>query len=449
MLSSQNKLPPEDKTLVCYYKKLHEESKASKEEKKPAVAKDAKTTEFRLWGKLNVRLQKLTEEFLYHEELIALSQTATAHRQSSKAILLKRHFPVDFARVERTKTPDQKTHYAQAFKAACQRDVVNTKEWKEGKSVPHKSNARHERLLLLCKEGRLAELKNEKLTIIDFYNICDGQSFTLRYWAAKNHHPRLLNYLYGEILKLFPEEADIHHRLLEFNKTLLHLAADLNQLAVVKTLLACDSITIDARDSDNRTPLYLAAWMGHFEIAQLLLDHKADPNATNSRDQTLLIVAAIGGHLQVAELLLKHRAKINGTNKQGTTALNNAAYFGHYDVVTFLLQHNADITLRDHGKTAFEWATDPTIKIPLLIAEIELFINENRPAKPGLFGDSLNPLQQLKIALEKKDFARIENLKIPNQGTPGQIYQKALQIVELMKPKPEPIKKHHAKCVVM
>lgn len=60
---------------------------------------------------------------------------------------------------------------------------------------------------------------------------------------------------------------------------------------------------IDARDSRGRTPLFLAASKGHFEICRLLLDAGADPCAVDDAGNTAVSFALSSGHPQIAALL--------------------------------------------------------------------------------------------------------------------------------------------------
>lgn len=62
-------------------------------------------------------------------------------------------------------------------------------------------------------------------------------------------------------------------------------------------------------DQDDQTPLHCAARMGHKELVKLLLDHKANPNATTTAGQTPLHIAAREGHVQTVRILLDMEAQ--------------------------------------------------------------------------------------------------------------------------------------------
>src|ERR1039458_10205808 len=67
--------------------------------------------------------------------------------------------------------------------------------------------------------------------------------------------------------------SDIHAQ-----ASALHLAARAGNLAEVKRRLSAGD-QVEARDELGRTPLHHAAAGGYIDIAALLLDHGADPNA--------------------------------------------------------------------------------------------------------------------------------------------------------------------------
>lgn len=63
----------------------------------------------------------------------------------------------------------------------------------------------------------------------------------------------------------------------------LHFAAQNNRLETAEVLLKA-GISRDARTKVDRTPLHMAAYEGHFEMVQLLINYGAD---VNSRDMVI------------------------------------------------------------------------------------------------------------------------------------------------------------------
>ena len=77
---------------------------------------------------------------------------------------------------------------------------------------------------------------------------------------------------------------------LEFDKvrkTGLHWAACRDHVEVVQELMKAGAF-IDARDCINRTPLYLAARIGHVAAVRLLLAHKANPFLRTTSQRTAI-----------------------------------------------------------------------------------------------------------------------------------------------------------------
>src|SRR6266850_378053 len=104
-------------------------------------------------------------------------------------------------------------------------------------------------------------------------------------------------------------------------QTPLHQAVDDLQvhvedyyLAVIGFLLE-HGAEVDALDSDNLTPLHVAAHHGSVKAAQLLLEHGASLHLQNNEGRTPVQVAETRGDDEFTELLLEHLQ-----NKQRTTS---------------------------------------------------------------------------------------------------------------------------------
>lgn len=105
---------------------------------------------------------------------------------------------------------------------------------------------------------------------------------------------------------------------------------------------------LEAHSSDGWTPLHLAAFFGHPELAAALLNRGADIEArsTNSMKNTPLHAAAAGGHAAVVEMLAKRGADVNARQEGGWTALHAAAQAGNREMVELLLANGADVQAR-------------------------------------------------------------------------------------------------------
>lgn len=114
-------------------------------------------------------------------------------------------------------------------------------------------------------------------------------------------------------------------------------------------------------ESRNRysgdTALITATRAGYHDIACLLLDKKADLDAINRHGDTALIAAVARGHVATAKALIDAGCDLNKKNRNGSTALMLAAEHGHLDLVRMLLTAGADQNKRDkQGITALMWA---------------------------------------------------------------------------------------------
>ena len=107
------------------------------------------------------------------------------------------------------------------------------------------------------------------------------------------------------------------------------------------------------------TPLHYACCLGHFEMAVLLIDHKALVNAATEDGYTPLMMAVEAENTDLVALLHNRGAKVNASIP-GTlsTALHMAARRGDIDSVRELIRAGADFKARagkDHYKrTALE-----------------------------------------------------------------------------------------------
>lgn len=116
-------------------------------------------------------------------------------------------------------------------------------------------------------------------------------------------------------------------------------------LQKVRALLNENPNLVSARTAIDNTPLSLAVWRGHKEVAKLLLEKGADVNARTIDGDTPLHGAAESDYMgrnnrnAVAELLLAHGAEVNAKNKYGDTPLHKAVEAGHKDVAELLRKH--------------------------------------------------------------------------------------------------------------
>lgn len=88
-----------------------------------------------------------------------------------------------------------------------------------------------------------------------------------------------------------------------------------------------------------------AARNGQADLAGILLDAGADPDARDRQGRSALYWAAAAGQAAVVELLLERKADLNLAALSGDTPLAVAAQNGYAAVVQTLLGHGADSAL--------------------------------------------------------------------------------------------------------
>ena len=102
----------------------------------------------------------------------------------------------------------------------------------------------------------------------------------------------------------------------------IQAAIAVGNIEAVKQHLAAGS-DVNAKNSDDWTPLHLAADKGHKEIAELLIDKGADVNAKDEDSWTPLHSAVQSlGHREVTELLIAAGADVNAKSENGGAPLD-------------------------------------------------------------------------------------------------------------------------------
>ncbi|YCH19622.1 ankyrin repeat domain-containing protein [Arthrobacter sp. D1-29] len=88
--------------------------------------------------------------------------------------------------------------------------------------------------------------------------------------------------------------------------------------------------------------MFQAARDGDSALLGSYLDAGAPATMTNAAGDSLLMLAAYHGHAETVQLLLQHGGEANTANDRGQTPLAGAAFKGYADVAKVLLQAGAD-----------------------------------------------------------------------------------------------------------
>jgi ankyrin repeat protein len=120
----------------------------------------------------------------------------------------------------------------------------------------------------------------------------------------------------------------------------LHDAAERGDLEALQRLIEKEEVLVDSPDTFGDTALFNAAWYGHFEAAEYLIQHGANVNAINFLGITPVEYAYRGGtsNLRIIRLLAQNGASLDSFQEtRSWTRLHLAVVKGSLDAVTFAL----------------------------------------------------------------------------------------------------------------
>jgi len=87
-----------------------------------------------------------------------------------------------------------------------------------------------------------------------------------------------------------------------------------------------------SRANDEGTPLHLASWMGHVEVARLLIEQRRRRGSPANDGGTPLHMSSWRGGVGVAWLLIEYGADVAARANDGGTPLHWASWMGHVEV---------------------------------------------------------------------------------------------------------------------
>ncbi|KAH9003810.1 ankyrin repeat-containing domain protein [Lactarius hatsudake] len=110
-------------------------------------------------------------------------------------------------------------------------------------------------------------------------------------------------------------------------------------------------------EEEQGHPVTLTAFKGRSDVAQVLLDHGANPGVENNQGETPLhLVSRVEYDSQedgivIALLLLGHGVDVNARDKNKITPLHSAAFRGRLEIAQVLLDHDANLDVEnDQGE---------------------------------------------------------------------------------------------------
>lgn len=145
-------------------------------------------------------------------------------------------------------------------------------------------------------------------------------------------------------------------------------AASEDKAEIVEQILLKDPSLVNAVDRDGYTPLHKACYNNNYELAQLLLKYKADPNMRTEYQWTSLHSACKWNNWKLAALMLQHGADINAKSEGDQTPLHITTTVSacRDTLVTLFFNSKLDSSIRNNSnETAHQIAKRTGLTDPL------------------------------------------------------------------------------------
>ncbi len=145
---------------------------------------------------------------------------------------------------------------------------------------------------------------------------------------------------HGEVIAALLPTANAHQR--DHARYLpIHLAARAGHRRAVEVFLESDPTLLSTTDSLGRSAVHLAVGEGHLPLLIDLVE-RYPWNRSDQQGSTPLHYAARFNRLEIARLLLERQAEPDAVDHFGWTPLHLAAQQGHAEIVRLLLGHEAN-----------------------------------------------------------------------------------------------------------
>ena len=153
----------------------------------------------------------------------------------------------------------------------------------------------------------------------------------------------------------------------EDRTTPLFVAVEGGNLDMVRLLLA-HGAKVNARNRARQTPIMSLDGDASVELFDLLIAHGAKVDVADENGYTPLMIAAAGADAKVVSALMTAGSRIDAQSNEGMSALMMAAFRDDVEVVKVLLEAGANVHLKDKkGETAWDQTGDEEIE-DLLVA---------------------------------------------------------------------------------
>lgn len=137
-------------------------------------------------------------------------------------------------------------------------------------------------------------------------------------------------------------------------------AAAAGKFDMVAYLVFTNPSSVNDYNDDGFTPLALACYFGHYEVARYLILKGADVNQSlnNSLGIYPLHLAVASNNIDIVRMLIEHNVQINVQQNSGVSALHYAAKHGDPDMLILLLENGAHDMPMEDGKLPADLARE-------------------------------------------------------------------------------------------
>lgn len=154
------------------------------------------------------------------------------------------------------------------------------------------------------------------------------------------------------LLACYYKKQDIADLIAEFtNHLTLFEACAVGKFDTATLLIFQNPNTINQFSDDGFTPLGLACYFGHEELAKFLVLKGADVNLASKNGFNVFPIhsAVAANNINITKMLLDNGAYPNVCQKAGLAPLHTAAQLGNIELIILLLERGAEVSLRMEG----------------------------------------------------------------------------------------------------
>lgn len=154
------------------------------------------------------------------------------------------------------------------------------------------------------------------------------------------------------LLACYYKKQDIANVIVEFTDNLtLFEACAVGKFDAATLLIFQHPNSINEFSEDGFTPLGLACYFGHEDLAKFLVLKGADVNLASKNGFNVFPIhsAVAANNINITKMLLDAGAYPNVCQKAGLAPLHTAAQLGNIELIILLLEHGAEVGLRMEG----------------------------------------------------------------------------------------------------